>query len=323
MRYFIRLVLFQTLFSSCFYAGRNDIKSCPAPSDSDFARFPTELADTGLFSTLDSNNQMILSSGVKPYTSRFPLWSDGADKGRYVWLPEGGNIDTSDAENWKFPVGTKFWKEFGYDSKRIETRMLLKFGDGEADWGSMTYLWADNQRSAKKLLWGAVDARGTSHNIPAVSECLACHGGRKAFVLGFSQTQLMQPLDELWPEGRVSNSVSIPANLPGSEVQLAALGYLHANCSHCHNPQKTKSSSGVSCFDPPKRFSFLLSPVSQVSQTDTYRTAIGSVIQRGSAANSRVIIRFNNGGGQHMPPLASEKKDTAGEALLREWIDGM
>ena len=38
---------------------------------------------------------------------RYPLWSDGAEKQRYLSLPPGTQIDTSNMDDWKFPVGTR------------------------------------------------------------------------------------------------------------------------------------------------------------------------------------------------------------------------
>ena len=59
------------------------------------------------------------------YAPKFQLWSDSATKKRWIYLPPGSQIDTSDMDFWKFPVGTKVWKEFsavgreGYKAGRL------------------------------------------------------------------------------------------------------------------------------------------------------------------------------------------------------------
>jgi hypothetical protein len=54
--------------------------------------------------------------------------------------------------------------------------------------------------------------------VPAASECPACHGGRRSFILGFSAIQLASPtspeegvLAALIDQGRLSDP---PANVP-------------------------------------------------------------------------------------------------------------
>ena len=65
---------------------------------------PPLLSQTGLFSDIASRT---LSSGVLTYTPRYPLWSDGAGKDRFLYIPPGRPIDTSDMDRWVFPAGTR------------------------------------------------------------------------------------------------------------------------------------------------------------------------------------------------------------------------
>ncbi len=44
----------------------------------------------------------------------------------WVYLPPGATIDTSNMDEWTFPVGTKFWKEFVVAGVLTETRLLHK-----------------------------------------------------------------------------------------------------------------------------------------------------------------------------------------------------
>src|SRR5690349_12344978 len=79
----------------------------PQPDAGEPITGPTNLSETGLYADFPSRT---LAAGVIRYSPRFELWSDGADKARFLLLPAGTTIDTSDMDNWVFPVGTKAWK---------------------------------------------------------------------------------------------------------------------------------------------------------------------------------------------------------------------
>src|SRR5690349_4239989 len=85
---------------------------------------PVRLSDTGLFSAgstrVDPRN--------RSYSPQYPLWSDGAGKSRWVYLPAGATIEATHLDAWEFPVGTRFWKEFAFGGRKVETRMLWKSG---------------------------------------------------------------------------------------------------------------------------------------------------------------------------------------------------
>ena len=101
---------------------------CDEVDEDRVSRAPKRLTETGLFADAARES---LAPGVMAYAPRFQLWSDGAEKRRWLWLPPGTRIDTSDMDSWVFPVGTKFWKEFTRDGVRVETRLLEKLGPGD------------------------------------------------------------------------------------------------------------------------------------------------------------------------------------------------
>src|SRR6185436_16445592 len=103
---------------------------CDEPVETDLARLPARLSETGLFR---AEGVEALAAGVRAYRPQFALWSDGADKRRWVLLPVDSRIDTADPDDWSFPVGTKFWKEFTRDGVRVETRLLTRWGTGQGD----------------------------------------------------------------------------------------------------------------------------------------------------------------------------------------------
>ena len=56
------------------------------------------------------------------FTPRYPLWTDGMSKRRWLHVPTGASIDKSDPDAWEFPRGTRAWKEFSRDGVPVETR---------------------------------------------------------------------------------------------------------------------------------------------------------------------------------------------------------
>src|SRR5205085_7601691 len=79
------------------------------------------LSSRGLYSDIAARKVV---PGAFEYKPDYPLWSDGADKRRWIILPEGAEIDTSDMAHWVFPLGTKFFKQFSRNGKLLETRLV-------------------------------------------------------------------------------------------------------------------------------------------------------------------------------------------------------
>ena len=168
--------------------------------------------------------------------------------------------------------------------------------------------------------------------MPAAGECSACHAGRRSFILGFSAIQLAASaaadeidLDGLIQRGLLSNPPERWPVVPGNAVEAAALGYLHANCSHCHN-QTRPERSGARCFDPEKDddFTLAVAQLDDVLSTPTYRTVVGHAVKRGNPDDSKLYKLVSSRGlFKQMPPLASEKVDSAAVANLRLWIEGL
>lgn len=305
-----------------------DFTQCPTPAELHTADLPARLSETGLYSDVATS---ALADGVAPYAPRFELWSDGAEKHRWILLPVGTRIDTSDMDNWIFPEGTKVWKEFRRDGVRVETRLFQKVGPGEGDWVGVAYVWSADQRDAIATPEGATDALGTAHDVPTAGQCTGCHAGRTSRVLGFSAIQLSTTappggldLQGLIAAGRLSDPPSGDFSLPGDETEQTALGYLHANCSHCHN-QHRPASDGPRCYDPRKELDFGLyvDELGAPERTGAYRTTEG-VITPGDSEDSDVVdLVSKRSGRKHMPPLGTELVDEDGVELLRNWIDRM
>ena len=302
---------------------------CDGPDPERTAAVPARLSETGLY-VAGSTEQV--APGVVPYTPQFPLWSDGADKQRWILLPAGTQIDTGDLDDWRFPDGTRLWKQFSVDGVRIETRLLEKRGPRDDDWVAISYVWDAGGRDAIAAPLGALDALATGHDVPAAGECVACHGGRRSFALGFSAIQLAHdaPAGELdlaglVQGGRLSAPPASAPVIPGTAVEVAALGYLHANCSHCHN-QARPERAGARCFDPENKYDFTLAvgELGSAAATATYRTVVGSAVKPGDPGGSDLVVWMSRRGFlRQMPPLATAKVDTDAVARIRTWIAGL
>lgn len=302
-------------------------RECPPPEASLLAALPERLSETGLYEVRGTER---LAAEVVSFAPRYELWSDGAVKRRWIWLPPGAAIDTSDPDVWNFPVGTKLWKEFVRDGVRVETRLLLKHGDPPGAWTPMAYLWRDDDAWA--VPEGVENARGTAHDIPSVAECGGCHGGTTTGVLGFSAVQLparsehaVLDLETLERTDRISHPITGSNRIPGDAPTRAALGYLHANCGHCHN-QARPERRGPRCFDPENAldFSLRIGELDRPDSTATYRSAVGSVIIPGDPDDSSLMVRVRSRDPWWgMPALGTEEVDRHGTRTLHTWILGL
>jgi cytochrome c553 len=322
------ITLFLLALSSTALVACNDYHICAEPKAALVAALPGRLSETGLYDDITAGT---LAGDVRPYHPSFPLWSDGAEKRRWISLPDGAEIDTRDPDDWLFPVGTKLWKEFTRDGVRVETRLLHKVGEGEADWAAMAYVWTEAGDDALAAPHGSTNALGTEHDVPASNACMGCHGGRKSRVLGFSLVQLAHdgPPEEWTLHSLVDAAVlstAPPMNVvvPGEETTRSALGYLHANCGHCHNQQRPETD-GPRCYDPENDLDFWLQSkrLAVPSDTPTYHT-MRKVVEAGAPADSKLFALVSRRGeGKQMPPLATERVDTEAVATLRAWISGL
>lgn len=293
------------------------------------AKLPERLSDTGLYRDVNTRE---LAPGVMPFTPRFPLWSDGSDKQRFISLPEGKQIDSSNPDQWLFPTGTKVWKQFSRDGMAIETRLLEKRGPSDADWSALAYVWDADLEDARAAPLGEIDAHQSDHNVPAAGECSACHGGRRSFILGFSAVQLAGvaadgelDLTRVAERGWLSDPPASAPVVPGNAVEASALGYLHANCSHCHN-QTRPERAGPRCFAPKDDYDFTLAlgQLDSVESTATYQTVVGHAVKRGDPDASKLYqLVSSRGMFRQMPPLATEKVDTSAVNNIRAWIEGL
>ncbi len=297
--------------------------TCDVAPTAGAAEAPQWLSQTGLYEDIGSER---LAPGVRSFEPQFELWSDGAAKRRWIWLPPATTIDTSNPDFWQFPVGTKLWKEFRRDGIRVETRLLQRTGTAPDAWVAIAYVWSDDERDAVARPEGEENARGTAHDVPSAGACMACHGGTPSRVLGFSAIQLSgesgtTDILDLANEGLLTNPPEDRYRVPGNELDRKALGYLHANCSHCHNGSRPEEAP--SCFEPPEGFELLLrlSTLEAVEETPAYESGLRrGVLRAGESERSEMLIRIERG---QMPPVGTEVVDEDNLRVLEAWIDGL
>lgn len=292
-----------------------------------------------------------LVHGVVPYAPSYELWADGADKQRYIFLPEGKTIDTTNPDRWNFPKGTRLYKTFSQNGVKLETRVFEKTAEPAAigSWTLQAYAWREDQRFLDPVPdEGQSNLLKTDHDVPKKDECVRCHRRAGADIVnGFEAIQLNHAgrgwtLERLITQGRLVNGTSgAPANVtvdnavvPGDPIARAALGYLHANCGNCH---------ADSISSPPKTKALDLSlHVGNTALADApaYKAAAACarltnwkgpaqylfIIEPGSAATSGVIGRMEARADMgfspdQMPPIASEKPDETGIDHVSAWID--
>lgn len=299
---------------------REDIRDCSAADVSLAEALPSRLSETGLYSDIAAG---VLAEGLIEVSPQFPLWTDSAKKRRWLLLPEGEQVDTQDADDWTFPVDTRTFKEFVRDDVRVETRMNLKTPDG---WAAASYIWDDSGADATLQLTTAEDVSGTPHDVPGAAECGACHGGRGDFTLGFSATQLDEETRAaLFEQGVLSDAVESVLDLDATT--RAGLGYLHGNCSHCHNPTRDQQLQSTDCYAPGSHNDFDLTLPHGLQDTADAPAVRTARKQLGSPGDSKVLNRMStrewDDDRPPMPPLGTELVDEEGVEAVRAFIEAL
>ncbi len=191
-----------------------------------------DLRCAGLY---DDWSTKTVSAEFKVFGPGVVLWSDSAVKTRWVSLPPGTQIDTSDMDEWTFPVNTKFFQGISSsrsgDSStpiRIETRLLWKLAPGT--WYRMMVAGPPMARPARRSSRVAnMNADGNGYEVPNQLECSSCHQGRLDNILGFEALALSvprsdrvdderarrrRPLDGASPEAGALPSLATPSTRP-------------------------------------------------------------------------------------------------------------
>lgn len=317
---------------------------------------PAELlSTTGLYTNIATKT---VDPRNRPWVPQYVLWSDGGSKERWIFLPPGTRIDTTDMDRWVFPQGTKIYKEFVFQGRRVETRIIEKVGAAANldSWTFKAFTWRPDESDA--TLWPATGVQnaaptafGTMHDIPSLENCRSCHNRGGDGVLGFEALQLSEDRDPLViPAGRLEpadvslrdlmNEGLLTRN-PDDQPRIASststgrwsMGFLHGNCGNCHNP--ASGSAGASTgLDLRHRVA-----VEREEDEPAYRTSVnqldivyqvpGSIlginsyrILGGNPDQSAIVVRMRARGSTHaMPPIASKVADADAVNMVIDWVN--
>ncbi len=188
---------------------------------------PARLSATGCF---DVDDPLKPGAALIPFTVLSPLWSDGAEKERYMLVPDDAQITVKDCERtpdecptvctpglgcesegeFQFPVGTILVKNFSLGAERVETRLLVHFSREE--WFGHSYRWRDDQSDAELVdrlgndkVFTVAGVTQTWH-YPSGAECMQCHTTAAGFSLGPETLQLNS--DYTYPNGVTANQLT-------------------------------------------------------------------------------------------------------------------
>jgi cytochrome c553 len=308
---------------------------------------PRLLSETGLYA---GEGTRVVDIRNRPFAPQYPLWSDGAGKRRWVRLPQGATIDANNADRWDFPVGTRFWKEFDLDGRKVETRFLWKVT--ESNWVFASYAWNDAQTDATLVpesgLPGAAQiAPGKQHSIPSVTECRSCHDSARTEILGFSALQLsddrdpnalhaetlspaMLTLDTLVDErmlrpARPELKTDPPRITASTPEARAALGYLSTNCGSCHNRESSIASLGLLLKHEPRASDCTPALATTVDRKGHWLVPANPdesrVINPGKPELSSLVQRMRSRRpSSQMPPIGTVVLDRAAVEWLTAWV---
>ena len=265
-RFLLRLVLIIILIPTNLYSQVND-SAILADSP------PKLLSEYGFF--LNTKDQITVP-GVLPYELITSLFSDYADKHRFVYVPKGKIAAYQKNSVFSFPVGSVLIKTFSYEpindqrSERhlIETRLLIRKDSG---WDALTYVWDEEGQEASLTLAGkTVKANYISNDgrqldiryrVPNKNQCKECHLENESIVpigpkprnLNRDYSYLEGTMNQLekwmsikfidaYPE-KINSVVDFMDS--SKPINDRARAYLDINCGHCHAPEGSASNSGL------------------------------------------------------------------------------
>lgn len=335
--------------AGAFLLGVSSLLVAGASTRAGDSRPPRLLSQTGLYSGPGRG----VDSSHLSYSPQYPLWTDGAAKSRWIRLPAGTRIDDRNSDRWLFPVGTKFWKEFDFAGRKVETRLIWRATP--KSWVFASYLWDDAQTDAVLAPADGVPmyvqiAPGKSHSIPAILDCRNCHEDEQAPILGFNALQLSADRDPLAPHAeplkpgmvtltdlvrsrllspsREEDVTNPPRVRSGNPRARALLGYFTTNCGSCHRASGSLASLGLDFTHPSSARDESTEPglATTVGRTGKWRLPGISPdemrrIRPGNPAGSTVLYRMKSRNAvSQMPPLGTVLVDEEAVALLERYI---
>jgi uncharacterized repeat protein (TIGR03806 family) len=297
---------------------------------------------------------------VVPYSVNAVLFADDSEKARFLYLPEGEAITFHDADRWTFPEGSVAIKDFFYwrdardhslGKRRLETRLMV-LKDGR--WRPLTYVWNEDQTEATRLSTGdnidvtRVDADGQTvtsrYLVPNNNQCKNCHDQSRTTVLlgpvtrqmnhafdygdGAGPTNQLTHLSDLgWFDAPLPALDTLPFQVPFTDTSYTneerARSYLDVNCSHCHNPDGSASSTGLNLSIRSDR-EIDLGVCRRPFSAGRGSGDLSFDIVPGDPDASIMIFRMSSTDPEiKMPELPTRTSDHVGAGIIRAWISDM
>lgn len=327
-------------FMACFAAAVGLATPHGQVSDQQIAgtNYPATLSAYGFFDGAANRP----SRQLIPYQLRTPLFSDYAEKQRFIYLPEGARLTSDQAGKLEFPVGAALIKSFGYPDKSgalriLETRVLLHQQDG---WVALPYIWRDDGGDADLHVGGKrmavdVELQGTpttiSYAVPNKNQCKQCHSSDASIVpigpiwqnMEFPRQGDREKLLQWMPQLAKMAAWGKWDDLEGGTLNERARHYLKVNCGHCHAPKGSASNSGL----------FLDGSAGDAAAYGIGKRPVAAgrasgdfdfVIEAGRPDRSILIYRMKSTDpGIAMPELGRATAHAEGVKLLEDWVAAM
>lgn len=305
---------------------RGGIYRLRAAAPADGPALPDMLSQTGCVEPADPRRT---PGRALEYALNVPFWSDGAEKRRWLFLPEGQAIAVGDDGDFDLPVGSVVVKSFFVADAPVETRLFVRHDDGA--WAGYSYAWDGDD--ARLLATGETrELAGQTWIYPGRDECMYCHSEAAGRTLGLEAAQLdraivdeagatVDQLDRLVARGALTQrptATPLPAIDGPAPLESRARAYLHANCSQCHRPD---APSGRARMDlrsttAPAELGLCGAP----PRSGDLGLADATLLTPGDPARSIVSARMHSLGSTRMPAIGSTVVDADGVALIDAWI---
>lgn len=291
--------------------------------------------------------------GVLPYDLNSALFSDYANKKRFVWMPKDSTAKyVNDYTSLDFPVGTILIKNFYYDNvlpdmstKIIETRLMIRLED---DWTFANYEWNDAQTDAtfttqSKFLafdWEFNgETKSVNYKIPGFPECFTCHNkydtplpigpkpqnmNRDFLYPDGTKNQLAKWVEQGYLENDYPSEITslVKWDDDSQPLDLRVRSYFDINCAHCHSDQSY-------CEYAAMRFEFNktedLSNLGVCIESVFYiNPAISHIVKPGVTERSALFFRISSDEDQYkMPLIGRTLNHEEGIELVEEWINSL
>ncbi len=295
--------------------------------------FPGKLSETGCVDRADATTA---APGLVPYEVNVPFWSDGAEKRRWLALPDGGKGTVGADGDIDLPIGTVLMKEFRFADRRVETRLFMRHDDG--GWAGYTYEWDDDGKDATLVLGGKKKALSGQQSwlFPSGAECLSCHNEAAGGSLGLEVRQLARDVVYEATNRRAPQLATLahlgmldavpvpPTPLPITSgpdavapIDQRARTYLHVNCGFCHRPNGP--GRGTQDLRIDRTFAQTLLCGAKPTEGDLGVTG-ATLLQPGAPDRSILSLRLHATDDKRMPPLANLVHDDDNLEVIDAWI---